>query len=109
MTGIDAQQSLQHELDTLISGSTDVSNQQVKMLLVETILKYLQGEVMLNFVLTTGAAIHRKYGTHLTLDLIEATTTLTGLAEHIDTTKPRSFVEHQKIEDQLATILAKLS
>lgn len=107
MTGLSNQTHLEQELDALLAGK-EFSNLKLRILLVEMILHYLEGDVSLTFILTSGAAIHHRIASKLAPDLLEATSTLSYLAEHVNTKKPYSFVEHQKIEDTLATIMQQL-
>jgi hypothetical protein len=72
------------------------------------ILRYLEGEVSLSFVLTSGAAIHDKLSTKLSQDLLDATATLAYLAGQVNPKKPYTFIEHQRIEDKLVTIMQQL-
>jgi len=72
------------------------------------ILHYLDGEVTLHLILTTGAAIYQHMGSNLPPDLKKATATLSSLSEHTNTKSPYTFLEHLEIEDTLITIMEKL-
>ena len=91
-----------------IQSGEKFSHKQLRMLLIEMILQYLEGGVRLRFVLTSGVTIYQQMSATLPPDLLEAVTTLSYLAEHTNVTKPYTFVEHQKIEDQLVTIMQRL-
>jgi hypothetical protein len=72
------------------------------------VVKAVEGDVSLTFVLTTGATIHHHLSTKLAPDVLEATSKLAEISEQIKEKKPHSFVEHQKIEDKLVTIMQQL-
>ncbi len=98
------------ELDlAAIRAGKVLSNQQIRILLVEILLQYLENEIPLSLILSTGAALHQQYHAQLDPDLLQATATLADLAEHTTPRKSYSFLEHQKIEDTLATIQQQLT
>ncbi len=98
---------IEQEMTTLLAGK-DFSNEKLRILLVAMILKYLEGSITLTYLLTTGADIYQQHDSQLSPDLLEATSTLAYLAEQVRDKKPHSFVEHQKIEDKLVTLLQNL-
>lgn len=107
MVHTSAQVHIEQKLADIEAGKV-LSDKRLRTLLVVMILKYLEGEVTLNFVLQSGASIYQHLSTKLAPDLLEATSSMTHLVEQIKDKKPHSFVEHQRIEDQLVTILNSL-
>lgn len=101
------QTSIEQQLATITSGGA-YSDQKLRMLLVELILTHLEGNEPLSFVLTSVATIYHHMNGKLAPDLLTAITVLAELADQVNTKRPESFIEQQKIEDQLVSILHQL-